>query len=238
MISLDGRVIIITGAAGNLGRAVAERCRTAGARTVLVDRGGDRLGGWFPDLVGSPRHLLFSGVDLIDAGAAQAMAARTLERFGRVDGLVHTVGGFRGGVPAFEDAEETLDYVLDANLHSAVLACRAVVPAMVRQHRGRVITVGSMAALTMPPGLAAYGAAKAALCDFTRGLAQDLRDHGVTANCVLPSTIDTPENREAMPTADRRHWVPPEAIADVVLFLLSDLARAVTGAAIAVPGTL
>ena len=237
MFSLDERVIIITGAAGNLGRAVAQRCREAGAHTVLVDRGSDRLAERFPVIAGSPRHLLLSGVDLVDADAAEAMAARALERFGRIDGLVHTVGGFRGGAPAYDDAADTLDFVLDANLHSAVQACRAVVPAMVRRRYGRVVTIGAMAALTVPPGLAAYAAAKSALCDYTRGLAQDLHDHGVTANCVLPAIMDTPENRAAMPEADRRHWAPPEAIADVVLFLVSDLARAVTGAAIAAPGT-
>lgn len=236
MFSLDGRIIVITGAAGNLGRAVAERCLGAGAQTVLVDRGSDRLRGCFPAIAGAPGHLLLSGVDLLDAAAADAVAERTLERFGRIDGLVHTVGGYRGGQAAYDDAADTLDFLLDVNLHTAVLACRALVPPMVRQQAGRVVTVGAMAALTAPPGLVAYATAKAALIRFTEGLARDVRPAGVSANIILPSIIDTPENRALMPDENPAGWVSAQAIADVVLFLLSDQARAVTGAAIPVPG--
>ena len=236
MINLEGRVIVITGAAGVLGRAVAGRCRVAGASCVLVDRGSDRLPALFAGGEEGERQLLLSGVDLTDPEAAGAMAARTVERFGRIDGLVHTVGGFRGGREAWTEAADTLDYLLDVNLRTAVLACAAVAPLLVEQRQGRIVTIGAAPAISAPAGLAAYAAAKAALVRFTEGLAQDLRPHGVAANCLLPTIIDSPENRVLMPMSDPRLWAAPEAVADTALFLLSNMARAVTGAAIPVPG--
>jgi NAD(P)-dependent dehydrogenase (short-subunit alcohol dehydrogenase family) len=238
-MSLKGRVVIITGAAGNLGRAVAAGCARADAAMVLVDR-SDRLDTRFGESLAGPvagvAPLLLPGFDLTLADAAHRMATRTLDHFGRIDGLVHTVGGFRGGVPVHQDAADTLDVLIDMNLCSAGRACRAVLPSMIGQHFGRIVTIGAAAGLAAPAGLAAYAAAKAGLIRYTEGLAQDVRRDGITANCVLPTLIDTPENRAAMPGADRSLWVAPEAIADLILFLLSDRARAVTGAAIAVPG--
>lgn len=235
-LGLIGRIVIVTGAVGNLGRAVAAGCLSAGAVPVLVDR-SDRLEAVFGSPAAAGTALLVPGVDLADAASAQRMAERTLDRFGRIDGLVHTVGSFRGGRPAHQDEPDMLNRLIDANLHSAARACQAVVPSMIRQHSGRIVTVGAAPGLVAPAGLAAYAASKAGLIRYSEGLAQDLRRNGITVNCVVPTIIDTPENRAAMPDADHSLWVSPDAIADLILFLLSDRARAVTGAVIAVPGT-
>jgi NAD(P)-dependent dehydrogenase (short-subunit alcohol dehydrogenase family) len=229
-------VVMVTGAAGNLGSAVARAFRAAGARLVLVDRAPDRLPVLFPDLADSSDHYLATAVDLTDADAAKGVVEETLRRLGRIDVLVHTVGGYRGGQPVHETDLETWQALFDLNVRTALTVTRAVVPAMVAQGAGRIIYVAARAGLEGGKNMAAYSAAKSALIRLTESLAAELRGTGVTVNCVLPSTIDTPQNRAAMPKADPARWVKPEAIADVILFLASDAARAVHGAAIPVYG--
>ena len=236
MDAFTDRVVIVTGAAGNLGSAVARAFRAAGARLVLVDRAPDRMPVLFPDLADSPDHYLAAGVDLTDADAAKGVVEETLRRLGRIDVLVHTVGGYRGGQPVHETDLETWQFLFDLNVRTALTVTRAVVPVMVAQGAGRIIYVAARAGLEGGKNMAAYSAAKSALIRLTESLAAELRGTGVTVNCVLPSTIDTPQNRAAMPKADPARWVKPEAIADVILFLASDAARAVHGAAIPVYG--
>ncbi len=236
MRDFSGRVVMVTGAAGNLGSAGARAFRDAGARLVLVDRAPDRLPALFPDLADSPDHHLATSVDLTDADAAQGMVQEAMRRLGRIDVLVHTVGGYRGVQPVHETPLETWQALFDLNVRTALTVTRAVVPVMLAQGAGRLIYVGSKAGLEGGKNSAAYSAAKSALLRMTESLAAELRGTGVTVNCVLPSTIDTPQNRAAMPKADPARWVKPEAIADVILFLASDAARAVHGAAIPVYG--
>jgi NAD(P)-dependent dehydrogenase (short-subunit alcohol dehydrogenase family) len=159
-----------------------------------------------------------------------------MEHFGRIDALVNTVGGYRGGQPVAETAIELWDGMFDLNARSAFIVSRAVAPHMLARGSGRIINVGSKAALQGTRRSAAYSAAKSAVVRLTESLAADLKREGITANCVLPSTLDTPENREDMPGADPSRWVTPEEVADVILFLASDAARAVQGAAIPVYG--
>lgn len=236
MGDFSGRVVMVTGAAGNLGSAVARAFRTAGARLILVDRAPDRLPALFPDLADDPAHYLATAVDLTDADAAGGMVERALARMGRIDVLVHTVGGYQGGRPVHETPPETWQALFDLNVRTALTVTRAVVPVMVAQGAGRILYVAAKAALEGGKHNAAYSAAKSALLRMMESLAAELRGTGVTVNCVLPSTIDTPQNRAAMPKADPTRWVPPEAVADVILFLASDAARAVHGAAIPVYG--
>jgi NAD(P)-dependent dehydrogenase (short-subunit alcohol dehydrogenase family) len=231
-----GQVVIVTGAAGNLGRAVARAFGSAGARLVLVDRAPDRLPRLFPDLADSADHYLATSVDLTDGGAVQAMVDEALRRFGRIDVLVNAAGGFRGGTPCHETPPDTWDLMFSINARTVCVVSRAVVPAMLRQGSGKIVNVSARAALQASAKLGPYSAAKSAVLRVTEAMSAELKAGGIHVNCVLPSTIDTPENRESMPKADPSRWVTPEALADVVLFLASDAARAMYGAAVPVYG--
>lgn len=233
---MNSPVSLITGATGNLGFATARALNAAGHRTVLVDRSPDRLHATFADLADSPDHLLVGGVDLADAAALDKLIETTLARFGRVDALVHTVGGWRGGRAVHETDLTDWDFLFNINLRTTLLCCRAVVPPMLKQQRGRIVTVASRDGLAGTAGYAAYSASKSAVLRLTESLADELKASNINVNCVLPSTLDTPQNRAAMPEADFSRWVEPAALADVILFLVSDAARAIHGAAIPVFG--
>jgi NAD(P)-dependent dehydrogenase (short-subunit alcohol dehydrogenase family) len=236
MFELEGKVVIITGAAGNLGQAVAESFARAGARRVLVDRAPDRLAQMYPASNAAPDLLLASGYDLADEADAQRLVDSALQRFQRVDILVNAIGGFAGGKRVHEDTLDIWDKMFRINLQPTLNACRAVVPGMLRQGSGRIVNVAARAALSGVPTLGAYCASKSAVIRLTETLAAELKDQGITVNSVLPGTIDTPQNRKDMPNADFSKWVAPLAIADAILFLASDAARAVTGAALPVYG--
>jgi len=236
MFDFSDRVVMVTGSAGNLGSAVAQAFQAAGAKLVLVDRAADRLPRLFPDLVDSPNHFLATSVDLTDAEAVETMVDKTVKRFGRVDVLVNTVGGYRAGTPVHETPFETWDFMLNLNARTVFIASRAVIPHMLQQGSGRVVNVAARAALKGGAKMAAYSVSKSAVVRPTESMAAELKKEGLNVNCVLPGTIDTPQNRQAMPKADHSHWVKPEAIADVILFLASHAARAVQGAAIPVYG--
>jgi len=236
MSGLKDKVIIITGASGNLGRAVATRVQAQGARMVLVERSDDHLKAAFGALKDSSQHWLAGGVDMTDPRAVDAMAAEAHKRLGRIDGLVNTVGGFRGGKPVHEADLAEWDFMYDINVRTALHACRAVIPYMLQAQSGRIVNVASRNAFQGSPNYAAYSAAKTAVLRLTESLAGELKTRGINVNCIVPGTIDTPQNREAMPKADFSTWVPPEDLAHVVAFLLSDEARSVTGAAVPVYG--
>ncbi len=237
MFDFSGRVAMVTGAAGNLGQAVARALQAAGARTVLADRDGARLQQIYPGLQGSRGHLLAGGVDLTADGALDGVVAQAVELFGGIDILVNTVGGYRAGAPAHETPRETWELMLDLNLRTSLTAARAVVPVMLRRGSGRIVMVAARAAAAGAAGMAAYSASKAAVLRLVESMAAELRDGGVTVNCVVPGTLDTPQNRRDAPNADSSRWVAPEAVADVILFLASDAARAVSGAAVPVLGS-
>jgi NAD(P)-dependent dehydrogenase (short-subunit alcohol dehydrogenase family) len=236
MDTLKNKVVIITGAAGNLGSATARLFQQFGAKTVLVDRSPDRVREAFKDLAGSPDHLLAGGVDLSDAASLGKLVEQTLAKFCRVDALVNTVGAFRGGKPVHEADPADWDFLFSANVRTTLLCCRAVIPQMLKQKSGRIINVSSREGLEAHAGFAAYSASKSAVLRLTESLAAELKASDINVNCIMPSVIDTPQNRAAMPNADFSKWVAPEAIADVIAFLASDAARAVTGAAVPVYG--
>jgi NAD(P)-dependent dehydrogenase (short-subunit alcohol dehydrogenase family) len=236
MFDFSNRVVIVTGAAGNLGGAVARAFQAAGAKLVLVDRAADRLPRLFPDLVDSPNHFLATSVDLTNADAVETMVDETAKRFGRVDVLVNTAGGFRAGTPVHETPLETWDFMLNLNARTLFIASRAVIPHMLQQGSGSIVNVAARAALKGGAKMAAYSVSKSAVVRLTESMAAELKKDGINVNCVLPGTIDTPQNRQAMPNADHSRWVKPEAIADAILFLASDAARVVQGAAIPVYG--
>lgn len=237
MFDFTNNVVMVTGAAGNLGKAVAQRFRAAGARLVLVDRAPDRLPREFPELVASPDHLLATSVDLMDEGQVRATVEAAYQRFGRIDVLVNTVGGYRGGTPAHETPLETWDFMLNLNTRTVLIASSAVIPIMLERGSGKIINIGARAGLKGSRRAAAYSASKSALIRLTESLSAELKASGINVNCVLPSTIDTAENRKAMPKADTSKWVEPLALADTILFLASEAARAIHGASIPVYGT-
>jgi len=230
---LSNKTAIVTGAVGNLGRAVANAFGAAGAKLVLIDRSQDRLEQAFGP---GGDHLLCGGIDLTAEDSVQGMVASALERFGRIDALVNTVGGFRGGKTVDEEELSTWDMMMTVNVRTTLLTCRAVVPAMLEQGGGSIVNVSAGAALSAPTGLAAYSASKAAVLRLTESLSKETKARGVRVNAILPGTIDTPQNREVMPDADPSKWVKPEEIADVIAFLASDAARVVTGVALPVSG--
>lgn len=235
MNNVSEAIVLILGSTGNLGQACAEIFCQQDAHLVLVDRSDDRLRDTFATVDGAKRTLV-GGIDLSDEEAMIEMVADVNSQFGRIDVLINTVGAFQGGRPVQEESIETWDMLLKINLYIALIASRAVLPIMLNNHAGRIINVVSRNAFAGVANYAAYSAAKAALLRLSESLAAELKAHDITVNCVVPGTIDTPQNRKAMPDADVSHWVTPTAIANVINFLASEAAHAVTGAAIPVYG--
>src|SRR6266487_2047843 len=235
-MNLQNKITIITGAVGNLGTATARLFQQSGAKTVLVVRLPDRVREAFKDIADSPDHLLAGGVDLSDAASLGELIEQTLGKFGRVDALVNTVGGYRGGKPVHEADLADWDFLFNVNVRTTLLCCRAVIPQMLRQQRGKIINVASRDGLSGSAGYAAYSASKSAVLRLTEALADELKASNINVNCILPGVIDTPQNRSAVPNGDFSKWVEPAAIAEVILFLASDASRAVNGAALPVFG--
>ena len=231
-----GQVIAITGAAGNLGAATARAFLQARAQLVLLDRAPDRLQQLFPELVDQPDHYLATGVDVNDAEAVAAVAATAQQRLGRVDALINTAGGYRAGTPLHETPLSDWDFLMNLNGRSVFTACRAFVPLMLPQGSGRIVNIASRGALAGEAGAALYSASKSVVLRLTESLSAELKGHGINVNCILPGLIDTPPNRAAMPQADYSKWVTPEALANVILFLSSEAASAIHGAALPVYG--
>ena len=233
MFDFSNRVVLITGAAGNLGRAAAQAFLACGGIVVAVDHSRDRLESSYGDALLTGGRLILQAADANVPDSVARAVAHTVEGQGGIDVLVNTVGGYRAGTPVHETPLETWDFMMTLNARTAFIASRAVAPHMLKAGRGKIIHVASRAALSGGAGAAAYSASKSALMRLTESLAAELKP-AVNVNCVMPSTIDTPQNRQAMPDADHSRWTKTEAIADVILFLASDAARAVHGAAIPV----
>jgi NAD(P)-dependent dehydrogenase (short-subunit alcohol dehydrogenase family) len=229
---MDSPVVVVTGASGNLGRAVAAAFASRGARLVLIDRSRDRL----EAVYGAEEARLFVAADLMDAGAIEAAAKAAGARFGRVDVLCNLAGGFRMGTPVHETSDADWDFLLDLNARTVLHAARAFVPLMLQGGGGKIVSVGAFAAQRGVADMGAYVASKSAVIRLTESMSAELRTRNINVNCVLPTTLDTPENRKAMPDADPGKWVAPEDLASVIAFLASDAARAVHGAAIPVTG--
>lgn len=234
MFDFSDRVVVVTGAAGNLGSAVARAFESAGANLTLVDRADGRLQRLFPDMANATSYFFANSVDLTDADSVQSMVDETIKNFGRIDVLVNTAGGYRAGTPVHETPLETWDFMLNLNARSVFLSSRAVIPQMLRQGSGKIISVAARAAERGRANMAAYSVSKSAVMRLTESMAAELRDMDINVNCVLPGTIDTPANRQAMPNADYSRWVKPEIVAEVILFLASDSARTLSGASIPV----
>ncbi|MFY9727448.1 MAG: SDR family NAD(P)-dependent oxidoreductase [Bryobacteraceae bacterium] len=229
MNALEGKVALITGANGGLGNFVTEAFLAAGAKVMGVSRSIRASDFPHPAFAALPAEL--SGGE-----AARKVTDHIVARFGRIDALVHVVGGFAGGKSVAETDDATLDKMLDLNYRSAFFMARAVLPHMRQQGGGRILAVASRQAVEPGAMVGAYSASKAALVALIRTIALENKDRHISANTVLPGTMDTPANRAADPKADPLQWVQPAQVAALLVHLASDAAAQVTGAAIPVYG--
>lgn len=227
--------MIVTGAAGNLGRATALRLAGQGLNLVCVDRTAEALNAMVQTLPANANVLTFAGADLSNPAVAQAMVEAATDSFGGVDGLINTVGGFATG-PVNGDALDQWDLMLNLNARVALVTSIAVLPTMQAARYGRIVHIAAAPGLKAGANQAAYAASKAAVLRLTESIAAEHRGNRITANCILPGTIDTPQNRAAMPDAKVSDWVSPDAIARLIAFLVSSEAAVVTGAAIPATG--
>ena len=227
---------VVTGTAGNLGEAVVRHLAATGAQVVLVDRSQQRLDDKYAEFAADGAHLLAGDVDLTDEASVARLFELVDSHFGRVDVLVNTVGGFRGGAPMHETDPADWDFLFRLNVRTALLTCREAVRRMIPRGAGRIVNVASEAALSGTANFAAYSVAKTGVLRLTEALAGETRSHGIRVNCVLPGTMDTPANRAAMPDADPSSWVTLDEVAAVVGFLCSDAAGGVTGVALPIRG--
>lgn len=235
MVDIARKVIAVSGATGNLGAACVTAGLAAGARIAALGRSKAALERQFPDAASDPHILLLDGVDLEEVWSVDAALARTVDRFGGLDAVMNTVGGFAMGRIA-GDSFDTWSAMQAINVQTAFTLTRAAIPLLQQRGGGSIVHVAALAGLASAPGLSAYAASKAAVLRLVEAAAAEHRSDCIRVNAVMPGTIDTPQNREAMPDADVSKWVSPAAIADAMLMLAGDHARAVTGAAIPVTG--
>jgi NAD(P)-dependent dehydrogenase (short-subunit alcohol dehydrogenase family) len=224
---MHGKVVVVTGALGALGKVVAESALARGAKVAGVDHAASRL-------PSTPDRIEFGGVDLSDAAQARVAIDAVAAHFGRLDALINIAGGFAFEMVA-EGEAKTWQRMYALNVLTALNASRAAIPYLTASASARIVNVGAMGALQAGAGMGAYAASKAGVHRLTEALAAECKGK-ITVNAVLPSTIDTPANRASMPSADFAKWVTPQELAEVILFLASDAASAVTGALLPVNG--
>jgi NAD(P)-dependent dehydrogenase (short-subunit alcohol dehydrogenase family) len=228
-MDLSGKVVVVTGADGALGQAVAATLGAYGAKLALISHAAAGKGKPLPGA------WQYAGIDLTLEAAARSTMQQVVRDAGRLDGLINVAGGFR-----FEKISEgtidSWDAMYKLNLRTAVVSCQAALPYLLRSASGRIVNVGAMGAQKASAGMGPYAASKAGVAQLTEALADELKDRGITVNAILPSTLDTPKNRAEMPQADFKRWVTLSEAAEVIAFLVSDQASAVTGALIPVAG--
>jgi NAD(P)-dependent dehydrogenase (short-subunit alcohol dehydrogenase family) len=226
---MNGKVSLVTGADGGLGTHVTKAMLDAGFIVIGLAPKIHSSDFDHPNFTAMPVRL-----DSLDA--AKKAIESILARFGKIDVLAHLIGGFAGGQSIADMDDATFQRMFDANVNSAFHILRAVIPAMRAAKSGRIVAIGSRAAEDPGANVGAYSASKAALVSLIRTVATENKDAGITANVILPGTMDTPGNRKAMPTADTSQWVQPTSIADLIVWLAGDTGNDVTGAVIPVYG--
>ena len=226
---MNERVIFITGAKGGLGSFITQRFLATGATVVGASRSISQQDFPLPNFVAMP-------VDFTKSAAVTSALKSIVDRYRRLDVLVHVVGAFAGGQSVAETDDATWEQMRDLNLTSAFDTFRAAIPHLRKSGAGRIVAIGSLAAAEPQAGLAAYVTFKAALAMLVRTVALENKDAGVTANVVLPGTMDTPANRKAMPNADFSKWLRPSDVADLVLWLCDERAGHITGTTIPLEG--
>ena len=227
---MTGKVVLITGANGGLGTYVTKEFLDEGATVVGVSRKIQQSDFNTPAFTALP-------AEISSGNAAKNVVESIVARFGKLDVVAHTVGGFAGGPSIADTDDSTFQQMFDINLNSAFYLLRAVLPGMRKTRNGRIIAIGSRAALEPGAGVGAYSASKAALVSLVRTVALENKDVGLTANTILPGTMDTPANRKAMPDADFSKWVRPATVASLIVWLAGDAGKDINGAVIPVYGS-
>ena len=231
-----GKLALVAGGTGGLGRAVSLAFLEQGWTVAVTYRRREEWNSLQSAAGASKDRLQGYGVDVTDETAVSGLIDSVAIKHGRIDALVNTVGGYAGGVRLWELDTKVFEQMLALNLRSGFMLSRAVVPVMLKQDSGSIVNVAAKAAFDHASGAAAYAASKAAAVAMMDSLAADLKGTGVRVNSILPSIIDTEANRKAMPKSDFAKWPKPEDIARVILFLCSDDAKVVHGAALPVYG--
>ncbi|MFC2053211.1 SDR family NAD(P)-dependent oxidoreductase [Chloroflexota bacterium] len=237
MSDFSDRVVVITGATGNLGTAVARKFMVSGAKMGFLERSPDKINILFPEIVNAPDQYQVQQVDVTNPDSMKEVAIELLRKFGHIDILVNTVGGYRAGSPLHQTPLDTLDFMLNLNSRSVFVSCQAFIPSMIENNYGKIVNISARPGLSGVRNAAAYSASKSAVIRLTESMSSELKHKGINVNCVIPGTLDTPQNRQTMPDADFNRWVSPNSIADVILFLASDVASAIHGATIPVYGS-
>ena len=235
-MNFESRIVIITGGTGALGAVVTQAFLQRGARVITTYHSPRSLTELQAALGEEKSHLTGISTDVTQEAGMQMLVAETLKNFGRIDVLVNLVGGYMGGVDLADTSEADWERMLTLNLKSTFLSCKAVLPHMFKQNYGRIVNTSSRGAVEVGPGAAAYSVAKAGVLTLTQSLAQEVKQHNITANVVLPGLIDTPQNRRSIPGADYSKWVSPESIAHLMLYLASAEADAINGAVVPIYG--
>jgi len=218
----------------NVGKATAAAFADQGATVVLLDYNEDGLKAALDGLNTNTKDGFT--VNLLEAESVNSVIAEIQEKYGRIDVLANIAGGFTMGPGIDETPDKDWEFMINLNARSVFYASRAALPGMINKASGRIINVSARAALQGAANMGPYCASKAAVKTLTESLANETKDRGITVNCIMPGTVDTPENRESMPDANHNSWVPTNGLADVIMFLASDAATYVTGAAIPVYG--
>ena len=232
----EGKVVLVAGGTGGLGRAVTLAFLEEGATVAVTFRKQEELDSLEEQAAANAARLEAFAVDVTDEAAARQLVEKILATYGHLDALVNTVGGYAGGVKLWELETKVFEQMLALNLRSSYSLSRAAVRTMLKQGRGAIVNVAAKAAFDHSAGAAAYAATKTAAVAMMDSLAADVKGSGVRVNSILPSIIDTEANRKAMPNADFTKWPKPEDIARVILFLCSEDAKVIHGAAIPVYG--
>lgn len=236
MSEFKDRVAVITGASGNLGSAIAKKLINSGSKLALVDRNLEILQELYEGLINPENTMFIAPADVLNKSFVDTMVTNILNRFRKIDILVNTVGGYRAGSPTHETSLEAWDFMHNLNARSVFISSSAVIPAMLKQNSGKIVNIASRAALIGSANAAAYSASKSAVIKITESMSAELKSSGINVNCIIPGTLDTIQNRQAMPEADFASWVDPDSIADLILFLASDASRDIHGAAVPVYG--
>lgn len=237
-MSLSNKVAVITGATGALGRVVVKAFLNHGMRVVSTYRREEKQNELIDFLGEASGALISVKTDVTNEADVQALFQKVVEDYGRVDILLNIVGAYKGGTEIADTKEEDWDSMMSINLKSAFLCSKAALPHMMRQNYGRIINVASRTALEKRyrGKSGAYAVSKAGVVVLTETIAEETKKHDINVNCILPSTIDTPDNRRNLPEADFSKWVKPEQIAKVLLFLVSEDSSTISGASIPVYG--
>jgi NAD(P)-dependent dehydrogenase (short-subunit alcohol dehydrogenase family) len=235
-VRFTGKVVLVAGGTGGLGRAVSLAFLGEAAQVVVTYRNPEEFAALQSAAGANSSSLEGHWADVTDDAAARQLVGIILAKHNRLDAMVNTVGGYAGGTTLWESDLKVFDQMLAVNLRPGLVLSRAVIPSMLEKRHGAIVNVASKAAVDHAAGAAAYASSKAGALALMDSLAEDLKGTGVRVNSVLPSVIDTEANRKAMPNADFRKWPKPEDIARVILFLCSDDAKVIHGAALPVYG--